>query len=115
MRHARDDYQRIQDPAGKIPDDEPVFLLRGQDHAAAHAVRYYADILEAWNADPEIIRKAREHADRMEAWPTKKIPDLPAGIDRDRLRGKIEADPDGAEVEARPADLRGLADREAGR
>ena len=29
MKHARDDYNRIQDPAGKIPEDEPVFLLRG--------------------------------------------------------------------------------------
>ena len=31
MIHARDDYNRIQDPAGKIPADEPVFLLRAQD------------------------------------------------------------------------------------
>jgi HSP20 family protein len=26
MQHARDDYDRIQDPSGLIPDDEPVFL-----------------------------------------------------------------------------------------
>ena len=31
MIHARADYDRIQDPEGKIGDDEPVFLLRGQD------------------------------------------------------------------------------------
>lgn len=31
MRHAREDYNRIQDPAGKIHEDEPVFLMRAQD------------------------------------------------------------------------------------
>lgn len=30
MLHAREDYNRFQDPEGLIPDDEPVFLLRGQ-------------------------------------------------------------------------------------
>lgn len=38
MIHARDDYNRIQDPAGKIPADEPVFLLRAQDALACQAV-----------------------------------------------------------------------------
>lgn len=33
MRHLRSDYQRIQDPAHKIGEDEPVFLLRAQDKA----------------------------------------------------------------------------------
>lgn len=31
MIHARKDYMRIQDPEGKIGDNEPVFLLRAQD------------------------------------------------------------------------------------
>lgn len=31
MIHARRDYDHIQDPTGKIPLDEPVFLVRGQD------------------------------------------------------------------------------------
>ena len=32
MRHAREDYNnRIVDLENKIPKDEPVFLLRGQD------------------------------------------------------------------------------------
>ena len=35
MKHARSDYQaRIQDVAGLIPADEPVFFIRGQDKAA---------------------------------------------------------------------------------
>ncbi len=31
MKHLRTDYDRIQDPFGKIGEDEPVFLLRAQD------------------------------------------------------------------------------------
>jgi len=32
MKFTREDYnQRIIDKAGKIPEDEPVFLLRAQD------------------------------------------------------------------------------------
>lgn len=40
MKHARPDYDRIQDPAGIIPEDEPVFLLRGQDRYAAPQLRH---------------------------------------------------------------------------
>jgi hypothetical protein len=77
MKHARDDYNRIQDPAGLIPDDEPVFLLRGQDALACMAVRYYAYLCEIHQA-PEIAARARAHAEWMAQWPKKKIPDLPA-------------------------------------
>jgi hypothetical protein len=38
MKHARDDYNRIQDPAGLIPEDEPVFLLRAQ--GAEHGINW---------------------------------------------------------------------------
>lgn len=68
MKHARDDYNRIQDPAGKIPEDEPVFLLRGQDRAAPGAVRAYAEILESMGGDPVLVRKSREQAEKMELW-----------------------------------------------
>ena len=77
MKHVRDDYNRIQDPAGKIPEDEPVFLFRAQDKLAEWAIRYYADMCEK-NGAPEIAAKARAHANLMRAWPTKKVPDLPA-------------------------------------
>ena len=75
MKHARDDYNRIQDPAGKIPADEPVFLLRAQDELACKAVAYYASLCERAQA-PEVAAKARVHADLMAAWPKKKVPDL---------------------------------------
>lgn len=76
MIHARADYNRIQDPAGLIPDDEPVFLLRGQDALAAKHVRDWAEHAELRGASPEIVKAARDQADRMDAWPKKKLPDL---------------------------------------
>jgi hypothetical protein len=81
MRHARPDYDRIQDPLGKIPLDEPVFLLRAQDEHAPVAVRAYADAVEAAGGDAEIIRRSREQADRMDAWPTRKAPDYVPGTE----------------------------------
>ena len=79
MKHAREDYNRIQDPQGRIPDDEPVFLLRGQDRLAVFAIRYYAEMCKH-NGAPEIAAKALAHAELMDAWPTKKTPDLPAHL-----------------------------------
>ncbi len=75
MYHARADYERIQDPAEKIPADEPVFLIRGQDAAGAAIVRCWADLHEEMGGDPELSKLARDHADRMDAWPTKKAAD----------------------------------------
>jgi len=77
MIHARKDYDRIQDPEGKIPDDMPVFLLLGKDKHAAKAVRFYADEVEKDNGDPEIVRLSRQHADLMDALPEHKSPDIP--------------------------------------
>jgi hypothetical protein len=77
MRHARNDYNnRIRDFYGMIPDDEPVFLLRGQDQVAAETVRFWADRNDEAGGDPELSRLAREHADAMDRWPTKKPADL---------------------------------------
>lgn len=76
MKHAREDYNRIQDPAGIIPDDEPVFLLRAQDKNAAFAVRSWALAVEEDGGDPAIVAAARNHADAMDDWPKKKKPDL---------------------------------------
>ena len=41
MKHLREDYDRIQDPAGKIGEDEPVFLLRAQDKAFPAMLQSY--------------------------------------------------------------------------
>jgi len=76
MRHARPDYQRIQDPSGLIPQDEPVFLIRGQDKYAAMAVRHYARLVAAAGAPLNLVEACFAQADAMDAWPIKKTPDL---------------------------------------
>lgn len=77
MIHARPDYQRFQDPNGKIPEDEPVFLLRGQDKVAAATVRIWAVLHRLSGGGEQIARLASHHADLMEQWPKKKLADLP--------------------------------------
>lgn len=80
MKHARADYDRIQDPAGLIPDDMPVFLIIGKDQVAAETVRFWADKAEAIGAAPDIVAAARRQADIMEALPEHKVPDMPAEV-----------------------------------
>ncbi|RWX72527.1 hypothetical protein [Mesorhizobium sp. M2A.F.Ca.ET.039.01.1.1] len=76
MLHARPDYDRIQDPAGLIPEAEPVFLLRGQDKHAARLLRLYARAVRNDGGDEQLAALVEGHADRMDAWPVKKSPDL---------------------------------------
>jgi hypothetical protein len=61
----------------RIPADEPLFLLRGQDQFAAAVVLHWADLVEAGGGDPDIVQGARAHADKMASWAVKKVPDLP--------------------------------------
>lgn len=64
MRFTRKDYnERIVDKDGKIPDEEPVFLLRAQDTHAPSTLRFYAEcIKKAGNTEmaEELFRHARE-------------------------------------------------------
>lgn len=84
MRHAREDYSNIQEiTAGgnkpRIPDDEPVFLIRAQDMVGPDAVRAWADLAEAAGAHQDIVALAYEQALDMENWQGengKKVPDL---------------------------------------
>lgn len=80
MKHARKDYDRIQDPANIIPEDEPVFLLRGKDRAAPGTVEAWANLAEAAGAEPAIVERARQHARLMREYQgacENKIPDMP--------------------------------------
>ena len=77
MIHAREDYQRIQDPECLIPADEPVFLLRAQDACAAVAVDAWANAAELSGASREIVASARKQAERMRLWPKHQTPDMP--------------------------------------
>lgn len=77
MKHARPDYDLIQDPRGIIPADEPVMLFRAQDTYAIVALRAYLHKLTLENADPRMIEAIEEQIDRFAAWKRKKVPDLP--------------------------------------
>lgn len=79
MKHARRDYDRIQDPEHKIPEEEPVFLLRGQDKLAPDLIRQWALQLLSKGGSGVMAEMAMKHADKMEAWQTRygaKVPDL---------------------------------------
>jgi len=80
MIHAREDYNRIQDPEEKIPKDEPVFLLRGQDALAPSLLLDWASRLRALGGDLDMVDLVRQQARRMIQWQQEhnvKIPDLP--------------------------------------
>ncbi len=67
-------YGRITTELKDIPEDEPVFLLRGQDVLAVENVLYYADAREAVGHD-EAALEIRELAARMANWRPRRIPD----------------------------------------
>jgi hypothetical protein len=80
MKHARPDYDQIQDPAGLIPEDEPVFLLRGQDVLAPKLLDRWAKKLLAKGGSIEMADIVFKHAEAMLRWQAthkKKVPDLP--------------------------------------
>jgi len=79
MIHAREDYNRIQDPAGKIGEDEPVFLLRAKDKHAPQTVREWAKMQAADGNTDECVQVAFRWADKMDEWQEKngsKLADL---------------------------------------
>jgi hypothetical protein len=82
MRHARADYNRIQDPAGIIPADMRVFLILEKDLAAVPTIRAYAVFAERLGASAEFVDSARRWAADIEAWQQEnpdlvKVPDAP--------------------------------------
>jgi hypothetical protein len=68
VKHAREDYNRIQDPAGLIPADEPVFLLRAQDKSAPSTLRFWAAENRAAGGDEALSALAELWASNMEQW-----------------------------------------------
>ena len=68
MKFTRDDYnKRIIDKAKKIPEDEPVFLLRAQNKYAPSTLRFYAKLLEE-DGNMEMAEELRAHARNMIVW-----------------------------------------------
>lgn len=80
MKHAREDYNRIQDPANIIPEDEPVFLLRASDMIAPTIVREWGIVAMAIGVNPKMANAAFEQAIKMQEWQREngfKKPDMP--------------------------------------
>lgn len=80
MKHAREDYNRIQDPENLIPDNEPVFLLRGKDVAAPAAIEAWIKEAKKYGAKQNILQAAQGQADKMRVWQIEiesQIPDMP--------------------------------------
>jgi len=80
MKHAREDYNRFQDPENKIPEDEPVMLFRAQDRHFVKVLRHYQDLLEA-ASNFEVAKAVGKHIELAKQWRAKpsrviKEPDL---------------------------------------
>lgn len=58
-----------------IPDDEPLFLVRGQDRLAPGLVRYWAGAANARGCKPSTAQAAYDCADAMERWTPRKFPE----------------------------------------
>jgi len=85
MIHLRRDYDRFQDPEGKIPENEPVFIIRGQDFTAPDVIYYWGKVARAWGASPELCHRVAEFSDYVARWQQTygcKVPDT----DIDQLR-----------------------------
>jgi hypothetical protein len=67
-------YGRVKTERKEIPEDEPVFLLRGQDKLASDAVRMYAALRRA-AGDVSGANHCEAMARIMEAYPNRKMPD----------------------------------------
>lgn len=79
MIHARKDYNRIQDPENKIPENEPVFLLRAKDKLAPELLLRWASKLRLEGGQPEMAEMVTNHAQKMLDWQKEhgcKLPDL---------------------------------------
>jgi hypothetical protein len=84
MKFTRDDYnRRIVDLEGKIPEDEPVFLLRAQDKFSSVTLKKYCDFLEEEanlthnQALLDMAHELRQHAHAMLMWKFSHVPDKP--------------------------------------
>ena len=68
-------YGRVTSSEKAISEDEPVFLLRGQDEFAAATVIFYTNLLLENGYREDYISPILEQAEQMRRWPVKKRPD----------------------------------------
>lgn len=72
--------QCCKDKFPKIPDDEPVFILRGQDSLATDVVRHWMMLARRAEVNAEKMRAVQAHLDAMVDFKAKfpsriKVPD----------------------------------------
>lgn len=114
MKHARSDYDRIQDPQGLIPDGEPVFLLRAQDKHFLPMLERYRTLVERdvdsdTNARLAISESVRQHIDLTTAWQAgnlQKAPDLPTDLQKVALGAAEKRHNDAQRESVKGLDLR---------
>lgn len=89
MKFGRKDYNgRIVDTQNKIPQDEPVFLLRGQDELAPRLLLMWAMEVRLRGGDPNMASEAEAHAQEMINWQKThkvKTPDMYQESDKKKL------------------------------
>lgn len=78
MLYSRSDYDSGE-AQKKIPEKEPVFLLRAGDQLAAGAVKAYAKAVET-HVGAEAAKSIFAWVKKMEEWPDSKMPDVPEGV-----------------------------------
>jgi hypothetical protein len=92
LKHARPDYNRIQDPAlqdplllgaGSTPigEDEPVMLFRAQDRLFISVLHHYAARLQnTVGVDPAMVEAVERQIEAARTWQAEhgcKTPDIP--------------------------------------
>lgn len=88
MIHARQDYQRIQDPDNKIPMNEPVFLLRGQDILAPEVIAFWNMLYKRRGGDPNVVKLVEAHIEKIEEYQKInpiKLADIPVKTEPDLI------------------------------
>lgn len=91
MKHLRRDYDGIQDASGKIPEDEPVFIIRAKDPCASATVAYWAYEQARHGADRAFTEAVFEWSTEMDRYRQERYAgdgrahaDVPDGALRDR-------------------------------
>jgi len=68
-------YGKVTLERKKVPDAEPLFVLRAQDKVAPGVVKFYASQYLRATGDKEGYESIMVQAVEMEKWPVKKLPD----------------------------------------
>jgi hypothetical protein len=79
MKHARKDYNRIQDPEKKIGETEPVFLIRAKDKCMIPAMEAWLSAAIFCGVDTAMIVSVADHIKLTKKWQQgngSKTPDL---------------------------------------